>query len=160
MFLTVDVEGTRVVVDPGFGGHGPLVDLPLVDSVPVRDGMDLHRFVREDDEWVLQAEIDGRMVSLWTSTLEVQHPVDFVMANHYVSTFAESPFVTRLMLRALTPRGRVSVMNRDVTIRSGGNATRAQLADRPALRRLLGGHFGFDLPAVEQLRIPSVPEWG
>jgi N-hydroxyarylamine O-acetyltransferase len=159
MFLTVDVEGTSVVVDPGFGGHGPLVDLPLAEGVEVRDGTDLHRFVRQDDEWVLQAQIDGRMVSLWTSTLEVQHPIDFVMANHYVSTFPESPFVNRLMLRALTPSGRVSVMNRDVTIRSGGTSTSGQLADRRALRDLLVEYFGFDLPDVERLRIPTVPEW-
>jgi N-hydroxyarylamine O-acetyltransferase len=159
MLLTVELDGTRFLVDPGFGGHGPLVPLPLRDGHDVREGGDVHRFVRQDDEWVLQTEIDGRMTSLWTATLEPLPPIDFVMANHYVSTFADSPFVNRLMLRALTPAGRVSVMNRDVTIRSRGTATRAQLANRTALRRLLAEHFGFDLPEVEHLRIPTVPEW-
>jgi N-hydroxyarylamine O-acetyltransferase len=159
MFLTVDIDGQPWVVDPGFGGHGPLVPLPLRDATEVREGPDVHRLVRQDDEWVLQTDIDGRTTPLWTSTLESLPPIDFVMANHYVSTYADSPFVTRLMLRALTARGRVSVMNRDVTIRSGPAAVRSQLADRAALRRLLAEHFGFDLPEVEQLRIPSVAEW-
>ena len=31
----VDVESTRYVLDPGFGGHGPLVPLPLVDGLEI-----------------------------------------------------------------------------------------------------------------------------
>ena len=30
---------------------------------------------------------------------------------------------------------------------------------RGALRELLRHDFGFDLPEVEQLRVPSVPQW-
>ncbi len=93
------------------------------------------------------------------STLEPESPIDFVMANHFTSTWSESPFVNRLMLRALMPDGRVSVMNRDVTIFRNGATEKSQLADRAALRTLLATRFGFDLPEVERLRVPSVPEW-
>jgi hypothetical protein len=50
-------------------------------------------------------------------------------------------------------------MNRDVTIARGGVLEKAQIADRAALRALLAGDFGIDLPEVERLRIPTVPEW-
>ena len=110
-------------------------------------------------EWVLEAEIDGTMTPLWTSTLEPELPIDFELANHWVSTSPASVFVNRLMLRALTPGGRTSVMNRDVTVVRNGTSEKHQLADRGALRALLAGHFGFDLPDVERLRVPSVPEW-
>ena len=63
------------------------------------------------------------------------------------------------MLRALTDDGRVSVMNRDVTIRRGMQSRSLQLADRKALRALLVEHFGFNLPEAETLRVPSVEEW-
>ena len=160
MFLTVRGEGFSVVVDPGFGGQAPLVPIPIVAGAEVRDASDCHQFVRDGDEWVLQAELEGRMVPLWTSTLEPQYPIDFVVANHYVSTCADSPFVNRLMLRVITPEGsRTSVMNRDVTVRRGAAVTTYQLADRAALRTLLVKDFGFDLPEVESLTIPSVPEW-
>ena len=69
------------------------------------------------------------------------------------------PFVTRLMIRALTPDGRVSAMNRDVTELRDGVIEKRQLADRGDLRALLARHFGFDLAEVENLRVPSVPEW-
>jgi N-hydroxyarylamine O-acetyltransferase len=45
------------------------------------------------------------------------------------------------------------------SIRHADSATSSQLADRGALRSLLIEHFGFDLPEVEHLRVPSIPEW-
>ena len=159
MFLTVTERGRTWVLDPGFGGQGPLVPVPLVDGGEARHGRDVHRLVRRDGEWVLEGMVNGAMTALWTSSLEPQFPVDFALANHYVSTYPESPFVTRLMVRALTRDGRVSAMNRDVTVLRDGVADRRQLADRAELRALLTSHFGFDLPDVDRLRVPSVPEW-
>jgi N-hydroxyarylamine O-acetyltransferase len=159
MFLTVVDAGTTWVLDPGFGGPGPIVPVPLVEGREAHQGRDLHRLVRRDGEWVLEGVIAGAMTPLWTSSLEPQFPVDFALANHYVSTFPESMFATRLMIRALTPEGRVSAMNRDVTMLRHGVAEPHQLADRAALRSLVAAHFGFDLPEIERLRIPSVPEW-
>ncbi len=159
MFLTVSVEGERFVVDPGFGGHTALVPVPLRDGAEVRDGSDRHRMVRHEGEWVLEAEVEGRMTALWTATLEPQLPIDFQLANHWVSTAAVSPFINRLMLRVLTPSGRTSVMNRDVTVMSGVKTEKYQLADRKGLRGLLADSFGFDLPEVETLKVPMIPEW-
>jgi N-hydroxyarylamine O-acetyltransferase len=159
MFLTVPLGGETLVLDPGFGGHGPLVPVPLLGGREVRDGSDVHRMTRRDGEWVLEARIGGTMTPLWMSTVEAEWPIDFVMANHFTSTWADSPFVNRLMLRALTTDGRVTVMNRDVIVSSGGTLERTQLPDRAALRTLLARYFNIDLPEVERLRIPSVPEW-
>jgi N-hydroxyarylamine O-acetyltransferase len=63
------------------------------------------------------------------------------------------------MLRAITAEGRTSVMNRDVTVRRGTGVRKYQLQDRSELRALLQRDFGIDLPEVEQLRVPSLPEW-
>jgi N-hydroxyarylamine O-acetyltransferase len=158
MVLTVAIDGRTFVLDPGFGGHAPLVPVPL-DGEVASEGADRHRLVRRDQEWVLEAFIDGAFVPLWTSTLAPAEPVDFLMANHFVSTFPASPFVTGLMLRAFSSRGRVSMMNRDVTVRAIGSVERSVVADRAALRSLLAADFGFDLPDVERLRVPAVPEW-
>ena len=159
MFVTVEIDGAGFVADPGFGGHGALVPVPLNEGDEARDGVDRHRMIQRDGEWVLEAEINGTMTPLWTSTLEPQFPIDFELANHWVSTSPGSVFVNRLMLRALTPGGRTSVMNRDVTVVSAGKAEKYQLADRKALRGLLSDQFGFDLPDIETLRVPAVPEW-
>jgi len=160
MLLTTSIEGTTYMVDPGYGGHGPLVPMPLVADAVVRDGRDAHRLLRRDGEWMLEALIEGAWKSLWSSTLEPESAADFVMANHFTATWPQSAFVTMLLMRAVTADGRrVSVSNRDVTIARDGVFEKSQLADRNALRQLLADHFGFDLPEVERLRVPTVPEW-
>jgi hypothetical protein len=50
-------------------------------------------------------------------------------------------------------------MNRDVTLRRRDVTETRQLEDRSDLRALLARDFGFDLPEVETLRVPSIPEW-
>jgi N-hydroxyarylamine O-acetyltransferase len=158
MFLTVEIDSQRWVLDPGFGGLAPLVPVPIQASA-VRDGYDLHRMADRGDEWVLEAELDGGWRPLWSSTLAPAEAVDFVMANHFVSTFPASPFVTTLMLRAITPSGRVSVANRAVTRRHDGREERQVIESRAELRTILNEDFGFDLPEVERMQVPSVSEW-
>ncbi len=160
MFLTVPVDGVRYMVDPGYGGYGPLVPMPLVADAVVCEGRDRHRLVRREGEWVLEGEIEGAWKPFWTSTLEAGPPIDFVMANYYTSTHPQSAFATMLLMRALTPDGaRVTVANRDVTSARDGVFEKSQLADRAALRKLLADHFGIDLPDVERMRVPAIPEW-
>ena len=59
-------------------------------------------------------------------------------------------------MSAVTPQGRVNVMNRDVTM--PGGETR-ELVSRKDLRDLLAMHFGFDLPEAESVKVPAVPDW-
>ena len=100
------------------------------------------------------------MTPLWMSTLEPESPIDVVMANHFTSTWTESPFVRHMLMRALTPDGaRVSVANRDVTVARDGRVEKSELRDRKDVRKLLADHFGFDLPEAETLRVPTIPGW-
>lgn len=158
-FLTVAIGDARYVVDPGFGSLAPATPLPLVDGARMRVGDDEHWMARDGDRWKLVTRSDGEVTDCWISPLEDDPDVDFEMGNHFTATWPASPFVNRLLMRALTPDGRVSLMNRDVTVRRGAAVERRQLADRAELRALIAGHFGFDLPAVERMHIPGVPEW-
>jgi N-hydroxyarylamine O-acetyltransferase len=158
MFLSVQLPEGRFVVDPGFGSLAPDTPLLLAEGRVVSPGAS-HWMAHAGGEWLLRARKDGDVVDCWTSTLEAENPIDFVVANHYVATHPASAFRNRLLLRALTDGGRVSVMNRDVTICEDVTSRTLQLADRRALRELLAAHFGFDLPEVEALRVPSIEAW-
>jgi N-hydroxyarylamine O-acetyltransferase len=159
MFLTVPLAEGRFVVDPGFGSLAPRVPLPLRDRAPTRHGGEVHWMAFDGRAWTLCAQSGDAVVEAWVSTLEQEYPVDFELGNHYTSTHPDSGFRHHIMLRALTPDGRIGVMNRDVTHWRDGTPRRYQLADRAALRALLAEHFGFDLPEVERLRVPAIPEW-
>ena len=149
----------RYVADPGFGSLAPMVPVPLVNGAHVRAGADEHWMARDGKHWKLCTFSEGKAVDCWISELADDPDVDFEMGSHFTATWPASPFVNRLLMRALTPEGRVSVMNRDVTVRRGASVDKYALADRAALRALLVAHFGFDLPEIEGLRIPGVPEW-
>ncbi|HLX29540.1 MAG TPA: arylamine N-acetyltransferase [Casimicrobiaceae bacterium] len=157
MFLTVPLAEGTFVVDPGFGSLAPEKPLPLHEEAPAANAS--HWMARDGAWWVLRARNDGKIVDCWVSTLEVENAIDFVVANHYTATHPASSFRQRLMLRALTDGGRVSVMNRDVTFRTDDTVRSATLADRAALRLLLAEHFGCDLPEVLSLRVSSIEGW-
>jgi N-hydroxyarylamine O-acetyltransferase len=159
MFLTVALPEGRFVADPGFGGLASDVPLPLDGAGRDRPPSATHRIEAEGGLRVLRALNDGNWVDAWVSTLEQENPVDFEMGNHFTSTHPSSAFVNRLMLRALTPDGRVTVMNQDAKIHAKGAPPVARTLDRPGLRALLDEFFGFDLPEVDRLRVPTVPEW-
>jgi N-hydroxyarylamine O-acetyltransferase len=159
MILTVRVGEDIFIVDPGFGALAPRAPLPLAEGVEVRVGHDTHWLERDGKEWRMRARTPEKVADGWVCALDDDNPIDFEMGNHFTSTYPTSPFLNRLMLRALTPDGRIGVMNRDVSTWRDGRAYPSQLADRSALRTLLATHFGFDLPEIEQLRVPSVPEW-
>jgi N-hydroxyarylamine O-acetyltransferase len=159
MFLTVPLAEGIFVADPGFGAQAPRIPLELVEGATARVGEQTHRMVRDDRYWVLQSVAGGKIVDCWVSTLEQENPMDFEMGNHFTATHPSSPFVNRIMMFAHAQDGRVAVMNREVTVWRADTAHSSQLADRAALRTLLVEHFGFNLPEVERLRVPSIPEW-
>jgi N-hydroxyarylamine O-acetyltransferase len=159
MFLTVVLPEGRFVVDPGFGALAPRVPVPLVEGEEARADRELHWMTRDENHWMLRTRIQDKVVDCWVSPMDTDNLVDFELGNHYTSTHPASPFVNRVMLRALTRDGRVGVMNRDLTIWRANESTATQIPDRKALRALLVEYFGFDLPEVEQIRVPSIPEW-
>ncbi len=150
MFLTVG----DAVLDPGFGGLAPRVPVPLDGAVAGE-----HRLVADRGERALEIRDGDGWKRLWISSFEHDLPIDFEMANHFTATHPASSFTSRLMARAFTADGRVSIFNRDVTIVRGRDTLTHQVADRAALRALVAEHFGFDLPELETMRVPAVPEW-
>jgi N-hydroxyarylamine O-acetyltransferase len=146
MFLSVG----DVVLDPGFGAAAPQLPVPL-DGAPAG----LHRIVRDGDEIAL--EHDGKR--MWMSSFEHDIPIDFEMANHFTATHPSSPFTQGIMARAFTDDGEVRVRGRDVTLIKGRETQTLALADRTQLRALVAQHFGFDLPALETMHVPSIAEW-
>ena len=142
MFLSVALPEGRFVVDPGFGALVPRHPFPLVDAGARRPCASTHWMALAGARWVLRTLRDGAEVD-----------------KHYTSTHPASAFVQHLMLRAFTPDGALTVMDRAVTRRRGDSTQASTLSDREALRALVRDSFGFDLPELERLRLPSIPEW-
>jgi len=158
MFLVVALPEGEFVVDPGLGGFGCRSPIPI-DGRPARDGDETNLIVFDGRRRMLKIESGGRKIDAWMAGLDDDNSIDFEVANHWYSTHPASTMRQRLLMRAMTPRGRVTVMNRDVTVRTDGAARTFQLEDRKALRSLLRDTFAFDLPEAETLAVPTVPDW-
>jgi N-hydroxyarylamine O-acetyltransferase len=159
MFLTVRLPEGVFVADPGLGGPASVAPVPLVDAGPDGPPEASHWMTRDGPVWALRTRGPAGPMDAWVSTMEADNLVDFEVGNHYVATHPASPFRQRLMLGRFTPDGRVTVMNREATIRRGGATETVDLPDRAALRRFAAEHLALDLPELETLRVPAVPDW-
>jgi N-hydroxyarylamine O-acetyltransferase len=158
MLLQVEVDEGRFLVDPGFGGPGPRVPLPAGIEIEERTPSGHFRLRETPSHWEL-SRLDPDEQALYHYSLEELPPVDFVVANHFTSTFPASPFRHRLMVQRATHEGGVGIMNELLTVRRNGQEERIVLADRAALRGALKEHFGIDVPEVESLVVPSHEPW-
>jgi N-hydroxyarylamine O-acetyltransferase len=156
MLLSVDLPEGAFAIDPGFGSLAPLEPVPL-DGTRTLAGT--HWIEHDAGEYTLEADTPAGLVHAWVTTMTPEYPIDFVLANHYTESHPQSAFTQRLMMRMFRDDGdRVTVMNREVTRRSGDAESTSELADRAALRDLLVADFGIDLD-VGTLRVPMIPEW-
>src|SRR6516164_7862515 len=130
MILTVTVAEGTFVLDPGFGALAPRVPVPLEEGAQAGLDSEKHWMARDGNHWLLRTQANDKVVDCWASPLDRDNLIDFEVGNHYTSTHPASPFVNRIMLRALTKDGRVGLMNRDLTIWRKNERESMQLADR------------------------------
>jgi N-hydroxyarylamine O-acetyltransferase len=155
MVLRVDSPEGAFVADVGFGADGLVHPIPLAEGSETWVGFMGHRLRREDDGWVLQGNAGGEWNDVYAFTLEPHHPVDFVMANHFTSTYPRSPFVLNLTAQRSWPERRVILRNRDLVVREGGAREMTSVRDPGHLLEVLEAHFGLVFPAGTRFRQPE-----
>jgi N-hydroxyarylamine O-acetyltransferase len=150
MVLRVGLTDGAVLADVGFGGDGPLRPVELGGRVSEQGG-DAYRVVGEGDVRVLQICSPGGWRDLYAFTSDEALPIDFEVANHYTSTWPESPFVTTLTAQLSLSGERRILRHRTFTLRHGGIETTRDIEAHDLLP-LLRGAFGLDLP--DDIRLP------
>jgi N-hydroxyarylamine O-acetyltransferase len=106
---------------------------------------------------VLEGNSEGTWGDFYAYTLEPQHPADFVMANHFTSTFPASPFVNNLTVQRSWPEGWLVLRNRDLMLREGGVTTSETIRDPEHLLEVLRDRFGLAFPAGTRFARPEFP---
>jgi N-hydroxyarylamine O-acetyltransferase len=146
MLLAVDTEGKRWLVDVGFGTGGPLKPLLLSPGVVFEQSLWSFRLREDNGQWVLESLRDGAWHDLYVFTLEPHYPIDFEMANHYVSTHPASRFVQTLAVQKQSPDVCSLLRNRELTIIRGQEKRVTEITDDEALLRVLAETFGLVFP--------------
>lgn len=152
MMLRVDLEETSWLADVGFGSTGLLGPIPLVPGQVVRQDLWNHRVIEAAGLWVLQTLLGGAWQDVYAFTLEPNYPVDFEMANHYVSTHPDSRFVQMLTVQLPTPAAQYLLRNRDFTVMRAAGTTTRLVEDDEELLDLLAKTFGLAFPPGTRFR--------
>ena len=152
MLLLVEADGERCVADVGFGGEGLLAPVRLESGVPSAQHAWTYRLLAADGGWLMQARDREGWHDLYAFTLEPQWPVDYEVANHYVSTHPNSRFVRTLTAQLPGPVVRQTLANRVLTTEHGFDMETRALASDEDLLDVLARIFGLPFPAGTRFR--------
>ena len=161
MLLRVEMAGESWLVDVGFGGQTVVGALWLKADIEQATQLEPSRLVQVDGEWRMQSMVRGQWLSLYRFDLRPVPLIDYVVANHYVSTHPDSNFVNQLNVARTLSDSRLSLRNREFTVRRMGHEPERHVLHGGAeLRRVLEQEFLIKLPAHPQLdqRLDSLPE--
>jgi arylamine N-acetyltransferase len=86
---------------------------------------------------------------------EPHHPVDFVMANHFTSTFSRSPFLLNLIAQRSWPERRAILRNRHLVVRESGAGASTTVRDPEHLLEVLADVFSLVFPAGTRFPRPE-----
>ncbi|HVN76883.1 MAG TPA: arylamine N-acetyltransferase [Thermoanaerobaculaceae bacterium] len=155
MTLLVECDGRRWLCDVGFGADTPLHPVPFGEGEVRPQFGRSYRAVREGDAWVLQLSRQGTWTDLYAFTLEPQHLVDYEMANHFTSTWSESPFVQKLTAQLPRPQVRLALRGLELTENRGASVATRVLSGDDELLEVLASRFGLRFPPGTRFKTPD-----
>lgn len=147
MLSLVQVEGQQLLADVGFGAEGLLLPVPFVVGTPVARFDRVYDVVQDDDHYVLRLVDRAPPLDLYRFSLEPQLPVDYEVANYFVSTNPDSIFTQLLLAQRIAPGLRHILRNRALTIDEAGSVTTRAVTDDDELLEVLASKFDLSFPA-------------
>lgn len=142
----VEVDGELLLADVGFGASGLYVPVSLEGEHVSSQFAWSYRVVEREGLKLLQSLIEGTWTDLYSFSLDPQLEADYEMANYYVSTFPESPFVKALTVQKRTVDVRHTLRGPEYVLDRGSVVTRRQLGELSDLGAFIDETFGVTLP--------------
>ncbi len=147
LFVRVELDEPWLA-DVGVGSMSMTSAIRLNTSHEQATPHEPRRLVRENGLIYHQARLGDDWHDVYEFTLEEMPQIDRVVSNWYTSTHPQSHFRNRLTAARALPRGgRVSLLNRELTIRGRDGHVEHLLVRSPSqLLDVLAEHFGLLLP--------------
>jgi N-hydroxyarylamine O-acetyltransferase len=147
LFVRVELAESWLA-DVGIGSLSMSSVLRLAETGAQDTLHEPRRLLRENGVIYNQVRLGDDWHDVYELTLEEMPEIDRVVANWYTSTHPDSHFKSRLMAaRALPDGGRLSLLNRELTVRRrDGHADRRVIATPEELLGVLADRFGLAFP--------------
>jgi N-hydroxyarylamine O-acetyltransferase len=144
LLVRVELEESWLA-DVGVGSMSPTAALRLAEHGEQATPHEPRRLLRENDRIYHQARLGDDWHDIAELTLEEMPVIDRIVANWYTSTHPQSHFKHRLTVARATATGRISILNDELTIRTGARSEKQRIESPEHLLRLLDEHFGISL---------------
>jgi N-hydroxyarylamine O-acetyltransferase len=157
--LRVEVGRVSWLTDVGVGAASLTSAIRLDTDAEQSTGHEPRRIVREGARYFHQVRFGSEWTDVCEFTLEEMPPIDRELANWFTSAHPQSHFKSSLMVARALPAGRrVSVLNRELSIReSDGQSAKREIGSPDELLEVLAEHFGLRFPASTRFGAPGSP---
>jgi N-hydroxyarylamine O-acetyltransferase len=147
MLLRVTIDRRDYIADVGFGVMTLTEPIRLEVDVEQQTSHEPFRLAAHGtNELKLQAKLLGAWKTLYRFDLTPQLPIDYEVANYYISTHPASQFVQNLMAARTSAEHRYALINNELSIHRDGHTTRRVLANADELRAALEGEMQLRMP--------------
>jgi N-hydroxyarylamine O-acetyltransferase len=168
LLIRVEIGGKSWLADVGVGALSLTCAIELAPDVPQDTPHEPRRVLREgawsglelrapDARLIHQAHFAGAWHDVCELTLEPMPEIDRELANWYTSQHPQSVFRERLMVARATNDGRVSLLNRELTLRRHDGTSESRIVTSPELLLdVLEEHFGLLFPRGTRFTCPGL----
>jgi N-hydroxyarylamine O-acetyltransferase len=158
VFVRVELDGESWLADVGVGGLSPTCALRLFTEDEQATPHEPRRIVRQDGRYFHQVRFADGWSDVCEFTLEEMPPIDREVGNWFTSAHPQSHFKSRLVVARAFPGGRVSILNRELTVRRDGVADTRVLQSPDELLAVLAEQFGLTFPQGTEFACPAL-DW-
>jgi N-hydroxyarylamine O-acetyltransferase len=152
MVLLVSLPEGEHIADVGFGGLTLTAPLRFEPGLEQTTPHGVYRITRSDDEFQLQARLDGQWTAMYQFSLAEQAPADWDMANWFMSTSPDSIFTKTLIVARPVGESRHALRNNRLRVyRADGTTEQRLIASADELLGVLRGGFDLRLPSADEL---------
>lgn len=147
--LLIELNDRLWLADVGFGNNGLMAPVILEEERDQKQFAHTYRLIADDNfGYVLQKKEITDYESLYAFTLDECFPMDFLMSNHFTSTFPESFFRQMRMCTMPTREGRITLTDNCFKISSNGDSSEKAVENDDEFSAVLKKYFDLDLDRI------------
>lgn len=149
MVVLVEVDNQKWICDVGFGGNGLVAPIRFEEGLEQEHFYRTHRVMADSKYgYRLEFKTDGEFLPIYAFTLEECCPADYLIANHYTSTYPASFFTQLMMCSLSTDVGRITYLDGLLKIVNSVDQDaeiEKKIVNDDEIREVLKQYFGIEL---------------
>ncbi len=148
--ILVETGGRKWLADVGFGNDGLIAPLLLEENTEQKQFAHTYQLAMHSTlGCVLQKKREDGYHPLYAFTLESCSPEDFLMSNHFTSTYPESFFLKMRMCTMPKKDGRITLTDNHFKVVNENAVSELPIDNDNAFSALLKEHFLLDLASIK-----------